>query len=206
MMRFPIDARWFGSVLILTMSGVLTMSGCSFMGARTEAKTFLLDPGPAPAAHTMTGKASISFVDVPGLHGYGNFQYRHSASDWETDPYNRFLSSPQQMMTGVMRNWFIDSRQFSSVLLPNEGAASDLRVDTEVSELYIDFRNPDAPEAVIVMEVVIHRLKDSGVGDQVFKKLFTARAPVTERTPEAFVAAWNAALRETLLSLTMALR
>jgi ABC-type uncharacterized transport system auxiliary subunit len=109
------------------------------------------------------------------------------------------------MMTGVVRTWLTDSRQFTGVLMPGEGGAADLRIDVEVSELYIDFRNPAAPDAVISMEVALHRLANSGVGSRLMKQTFSARVPVADRTPEAFVQAWEFALRKNLVSLSSSL-
>ena len=191
--------------LVLAWAIVIALGGCSFMGARTPSRTFVLDPGKPSAVRTIAGRASISFVDIPGQSGFGNFLYRLTDSDWETDPYNRFLSSPQEMMTGVVRTWLTDSRQFTGVLMPGEGGTADLRIDVEVSELYIDFRNPAAPEAVISMEVALHRLANSGVGSRLMKQTFSARVPVADRTPEAFVQAWEFALRKNLVSLSSSL-
>ncbi len=193
------------TTLALMLATVLASGGCAMLASRPTPQTFLLVPGKPPVVKTSKGSVSVSFVDVSAQFGAGNFQYRLSDADWETDPYNRFLSSPQEMMTSILRTWLGDSRQFSAVLLPGEGGAANLRVDTEVAELYIDFRNPDFPQAVVTMEIAVHRLVDSGVQSELLKRTFTARTPVVARTPEAFVAAWEGALRQNLLSLTAAL-
>lgn len=194
------------TTLALLLATVLASGGCALVAPRPTPQTFLLAPGKPPVVKTTMGNASVTFVDGSAQFGAGNFQYRLSDADWETDPYNRFLNSPQEMMTVILRTWLAGSRQFSSVLLPGEGGVANLRIDTEVSELYIDFRNPEYPYAVVTMEIAVHQIVNSAVKSQILKRTFSARVPVAARTPEAFVAAWEIALRRNLESLTVALR
>jgi len=53
--------------------------------------------------------------------------------------------------------------------------------------------------------VALHRLANYGVGSRLMKQTFSARVPVADRTPEAFVQAWEFALRKNLVSLSSSL-
>lgn len=193
--------------LLAVLASSVLLSGCtlSFMDERMPSSAWQLEPGnPPSASRRIPGSVSIGFFDVSSPFGTGDFRYRLSESDWETDPYNRFVSSPQEMITTIVRSWVRDSGQFQSVALPNTGTIGGYHLEGDVTDLYVDFRNPDRPEAIIKMEIEVF----SGSG-QARKKLLTRtfvnRAPVRERSPEAFVDAWNAALRANLLGLSAAL-
>jgi len=199
----------FQCPLVCTLIAVaaLVMPACSFMAARTPAQTFLLDPGVPPrAAKQISGSVAVSFVDVSSPYSIGNFQYRLSESDWETDPYNRFLSSPQEMMTRVIRTWLEKSSAFSTVVMPASGVVADFQVECEVTSLFVDFRDVGNPEAVMAMEFRVMRSVKNAPPEVVLRKAFNSRAPVADRTPEAFVQAWNAALREDMMSFSAALK
>jgi ABC-type uncharacterized transport system auxiliary subunit len=199
----------FQRPLVCTLVAVAALMGsaCSFMDARTPAQTFLLDPGTPPrAAKQINGSVAVSFVDVSSPYSMGNFQYRLSESDWEADPYNRFLSSPQEMITVVIRTWLENSKAFSTFVMPASGAVADFQVECEVTSLFVDFRDAGNPEAVMVMEFRVLRSVKNTPPEVVLRKVFSSRAPVADRTPEAFVQAWNAALRENMTSLSAGLK
>jgi len=191
----------------LLAAAVLALSSCSFMAVRSSSQTFLLDPGAPPrAARTIGGDVQVGFVDVSSPYSLGNFQYRLTESDWETDPYNRFLTSPQEMMTGVIRSWLEKSRSFSTVVIPGSGAVPDFVIQCEVTAMLIDFRDPGSPSAVIRMKVLVTRASNSGPPEVVLRDTFDSRSPVTDRTPEAFVDAWNLALRKSMLSFSASMK
>ncbi|MFY8216477.1 MAG: ABC-type transport auxiliary lipoprotein family protein [Chthoniobacterales bacterium] len=199
----------FQRTLLCTLLAVaaVMMPACSFMAARTSAQTFLLDPGVPPrAAKQINGSVAVSFVDVSSPYSMGNFQYRLTESDWEVDPYNRFLSSPQEMMTRVIRTWLEKSNAFSTVVMPASGAVADFQVECEVTSLLVDFRDAGNPEAVMAMEFRVMRSVKNAPSEVALRKAFSSRAPVHARTPEAFVQAWNVALRENMISFSAALK
>lgn len=194
-------------VCALAAVAAFMVSACSFMAARTPAQTFLLDPGVPPrAAKQINGSVAVSFVDVSSPYSMGNFQYRLSESDWEADPYNRFLSSPQEMMTRVIRTWLEKAKTFSTVVMPASGASADFQVECEVTTLFVDFRDAGNPEVVMAMEFRVMRSVKNAPPEVVLRNAFSSRAPVHARTPEAFVQAWNVALRENMISFSTALK
>lgn len=204
MMTWIINSRLLA--LTLLAAAGLGLPACSFMDVRSPSQTFVLAPGAPPrAAKPVQASVSVDFVGVSSPYSTGNFQYRLTDSDWETDPYNRFLSSPQEMMTGVIRSWLEKSKAFSTVRLPAAGGTADFQIQCDVTALFIDFRDAANPSAVVAMEFRVTRATTDGAPDVVLRKSFESRSSVAARTPEAFVDAWNRALRDNLLSFSSAL-
>lgn len=193
---------FYSSVWIV---GAVLLASCGTV-PRTPTRTFMLDPGAPAKTSPLAGAASVAFVDAGAPFGSGEFQYRLGESQWEADAYNRFLLSPSEMFTGILRTWLRDSGQFQSVALPGGGGGQAYLVAAEVVELYVDFRNPESPRAVLTLMVRVTHRPGEGKSDVVLRRQFSASAPVASRTPDAFVAAWNVALRSVLQDVTASLR
>lgn len=140
------------------------------------------------------GTVSVTFVNVGIPYSSDGFVYQLAGDRWEVDPYNQFLVSPAEMMTGILRNWLQDSQLFRNVAEPGEGGGQTYVVDCDVTALYGDFRNPSAPRAVLTMEFQIFRRTSSGL-ELAMKKRFSEAVPFAERRPEVMIDAWNSGLR-----------
>jgi uncharacterized lipoprotein YmbA len=177
------------------------LAGCAFFPPGRPAY-FLLDPGKPPsfAAMRSGATAAVGFADVAIPFASGGFVYRVNGGRWETDPYNQFLVSPAQMMTALTRNWVAESGLFRDVAVPGEGGGQTYLINCAVTELYGDFQNPPAPQAVLAMRVQVF-----SQGRLVREATLSQSVPVRARTPEALVAAWNEALRLNLTALLKSL-
>ncbi len=180
----------------------VVLTGCSIL-PRSKPRDFLLDPGAPPSFSAMRSKSTIAvdFVDVATPFAGGGFVYRVSNSGWETDAYNRFLIGPAQMTTSILRNWLTESQLFREVSTPGDGGGQTYLLNAGVTELYGDFQNPFAPVAVMTMRFQVVRANSRQI---VMQTTFTQTVPVSARTPEALIEAWNEALRMNLTALLKA--
>jgi ABC-type uncharacterized transport system auxiliary subunit len=190
---------------LIGVAGAVLLASCGTV-PKTPTRTFILDPGAPAKTATLPGAASVAFVDVGAPFASGQFQYRLGQSQWEADPYNRFLLSPSEMFTGILRTWLRDSRQFQSVALPGGGGGQAYLFAAEVVDLYVDFQNPEAPRAVLTLMIKVTHRMGEGKTDVILRRQFSASEPVVARTPDAFVTAWNGALRSVLQNVTAALQ
>lgn len=191
----------FPAILAMGALGAM-LAGCALISPQWVTQQFAIDPGPAPQtfANRIKVPGTISFVDVAPAFGGANFVYSLGGGEWETDPYNQFLIPPGEMFTGILRKWITDSAIFPMVALPGDGRTPGIIIETRVGELFGDFANLDAPEAVLSMEVQVFSLR-GGVRTLMMEQRFETRTRVRERTPEALVEAWSAGLRGTLALL-----
>jgi hypothetical protein len=74
-----------------------------------------------------------------------------------------------------------------------------------VNALYGDFRNPNSPRAVLEIEFFLTSEIAAKPGI-LMQNRYAKSLPLTGRTPEALVKAWNHALEEILTSLTADLK
>lgn len=195
------------SALLFALTAAL--AACSSFNPPPKPQYFALDPGHAPSMKSLrpagnTATASVSFVDVAAPFASDGFVYRTSAHRWEVDPYNQFLVSPADMMTSILRNWLRGSGLYGEVAATGIGGGQDYVVDCNLTELYGDFQNPNAPVAILKLEAQVLRLTDKG-RVVVLRKTFSHEVPFGERTPAALVEAWNEALRVELNELLRAL-
>jgi len=196
--------------LFLLGAGFITgLAACSSFNPPPKPQYFTLDPGRAPAMESLgaasaNATASVSFVDVAAPFASDGFVYQTSAHRWEVDPYNQFLVSPADMMTSVLRNWLRQSGLYGEVAETGVGGGQDFLVDCNLTELYGDFQNPNAPVAILKLEAQVFRRTDKG-RVVVLRKTFSQAVPFGQRTPAALVEAWNEGLRVELNELLRAL-
>lgn len=188
----------------LLLTSIL-LGACAF-GPTPEPKSFLLNPGPAPGMAAMRAdvSASVSFVDVGVPFSSDGFAYQISPERWEIDPYNKFLVSPAEMFTGILRTWLRESGLYRSVALPDEGGGQAFVIDCDVTEFYGDFQDPSSPKAVLKMDVQVFKRTSQGP-ELVLRRTFEQSIPFQERRPQALVDAWSEALRLNLDALLGAL-
>lgn len=143
----------------------------------------------------------VSHLRVSPRYADRSFVYRISEAGYESDFYNQFLTPTDSMIGEEVRRGLAASRIFKYVIGPSNQLQPNYVLEGSVNALYGDFRNLNAPTAVLEIEFFLHN-EDSDNPGVVMQKRYVKSVAINTRSPEALVKGWNAALNEILVSLT----
>jgi hypothetical protein len=85
---------------------------------------------------------------------------------------------------------------FGRVAEPGSGLTATLVSEVSVNELYGDFRKASQPVGTMEIHFICYEIKDGAAGRIVLDKVFARETPLSRKTPDALMAAWNIDLRE----------
>ena len=121
--------------------------------------------------------------------------FRTGESVREADFYSELWNAPGDMLADVIARWLGDSGLFSVVVPPGTaGTATDFVLEGWIGDLSGDWRDPAASKGVIDFRVA---LEPGSVRRILWHREYRAECPVTARTQDALVAAWNECLQDT---------
>ena len=143
---------------------------------------------------------SVSNLRVSPRYADRSFVYRISEAGYETDFYNQFLTATDVMIGEEVRRGLGASRVFKYVVGPSNQLQPNYVLEGSVNAVYGDFRNLNAPAALLEIEFFLHN-EDVANPGIVMQKRYVKSVPLSERSPEALVKGWNAALNEILAAL-----
>ena len=147
----------------------------------------------------------VSNLRVSPRYADRSFVYRISEAGYETDFYNQFLTATDSMIGEEVRRGLAASRVFKYVVGPSNQLQANYVLEGSVNALYGDFRNLNAPAAVLEIEFFLHN-EDAANPGIVMQKRYVKSVPLNERTPEALVKGWNDALNEIVAALVADLK
>jgi uncharacterized lipoprotein YmbA len=208
-----------GGLIGAMLAVIIFFSGCvSFERSYPDRRYFVLElpRENAPANPAGRGVLQLAAVRVSPRYADRNFVYRRGDTRFESDYYNQFLISPSTLLTEEIRRALERAGIFRYVVGPAHPLTPTHVLDSSVNVLYGDFRDLQAPEAVIEIEFFLSReapaqpqsLAQVGSAENadlasgiVFHKRYQRIEPVAERTPAALVQGWNRALENIVMSL-----
>jgi cholesterol transport system auxiliary component len=155
-----------------------------------------LSPSNRPANETL----QVSNIRVSPRYADRSFVYRTSEAGYESDFYNQFLVSPSSLITEEVRKDLIASQLFKYVISASSQSQPSYVLEGTVNALYGDFRNANAPRAVLEMEFFLTSEIPTKPGI-LMQKRYAKSLPLDGRSPEALVKGWNQALEEILTGL-----
>lgn len=151
------------------------------------------------------GVLLVSSLRVSPRYEGRSFIYRRGEARFESDFYNQFLVSPGAMLTEAVR-LALGQAQLANYVV---GAASQLEpthvLEGTIDALYGDFRDVNAPRALLEMEFFLSK-ESPTKAEIVMRKRYVKSIAVKGRAPEALVNGWNRALNEILASLVADLK
>ena len=188
-------------VIILCNSMIVSMvlSGCGSRAAFNQ-RNFLLEasrnrPQRKTSKDIVLGVQSFN-VDM--TFSTKSFVYRKGPSEYETDFYNQFLISPNDMITEKTRSWLSESGLFKLVLEPGSYAEATHSLEGNIIALYGDFRDKSSPKATMKIRFFLVKLSGKSV---VFGKTYEVVSKVGDRTVESLVEAFDGCLGQILTEL-----
>lgn len=178
----------------------LLLAACGFNRPTVERQSFVLAPLRATAAAPATGPSvKLGGVEVaPPFDGRG-FVYRREGQRFESDFYNEFAAAPAELLGQATATWLRRSGHFSAVIESRLAGGADLRIDTAVSALYVDFTG-EGPAAVLAVR---WRITEEGRATREVSR--DERVPLQARTPAGAAQAIQEALARALAGLEAAL-
>jgi cholesterol transport system auxiliary component len=153
-------------------------------------------PADPPATNPRTNIVALNRVSISPLFQSRSFTYRTADNTYEQDPYAGFLIPPERALAEPIRAWIRGSGVFGRLVEPGSGLTPTLVAEVSVNELYADFRKPSRPVGTMEIHFLFYEVTDGTPGRVVLDKVCAHETPLTRKTPDALMAAWDADLRE----------
>jgi cholesterol transport system auxiliary component len=151
------------------------------------------------------GVLALDHLRVSPRYSEKYFVYRISESGYESDFYNQFLTAPDLLIGEELRRGLAATEVFKYVIGPSNQQPANYFMEGSVNALYGDFRNLNAPAALLELEFFLHN-DDRASPGIVLHKRYLKSVPINARSPEALVKGWNEALSEIISSLAADLK
>ena len=196
---------FISSVLIAALG---LIAGCvSMEKSYPDKRYFVLEASRGESAANAKAGAVllVSTLRVSPRYEGRSFVYRRGDGSFESDFYHQFLVSPGALLTEEVRRTLAQAQVAQYVI----GTASQLEpthnLEGSIDALYGDFRDVNAPKAVLEMEFFLSK-ESLTKAEIVTRKRYVKSMAVVGRTPEALVKGWNDALNEILAALIVDLK
>jgi ABC-type uncharacterized transport system auxiliary subunit len=185
--------------LLLGMVCLALAGGC-LSRPNLPSASYALNCPPAAVAPVVDGPVlGIKSVVLSPLFEGKNFVYRLDENRYEKDPYAEFLVTPERMVNAAAQAHLRNTGLFREVLDGGGVLKPAQYLEIQVRELYGDFRNPQAPSAVIALKVVVY---ESGRDNRVLlEKSYRRQTPLTASTAAAVAAGLSDGLKEIMTEL-----
>lgn len=181
--------------LVLTLLATILCGCASDPGWKRRVFAFSL-PSDPPIVNLPTNIVALSRVSISPLFQSRSFTYRTAENSYEQDPYAGFLIPPERALAEPIRACMRTSGVFGRVAEPGSGLTATLVAEVSVNELYGDFRKASQPVGTMEIHFICYEVKDGAVGRIVLDKVCARERPLSRKTPDALMAAWDADLRE----------
>jgi ABC-type uncharacterized transport system auxiliary subunit len=153
-------------------------------------------PADPPTTNAQTKLVALRRVSISPLFQSRSFTYRTAENSYKQDPYAGFLTPPERALAEPIRALMRASGVFGRVVEPGSGLTPTLVAEVSVNQLYGDFRKASQPVGTMEIHFICYEVKDGAAGRVILDKVCARETPLSRKTPDALMAAWDAALRE----------
>ncbi len=179
--------------LILLVAAILC--GCA-PGPAWQRRVFAFSlPADPPTADAPAHIVALKRVSISPLFQSRSFTYRTAENAYKQDPYAGFLIPPERALAEPIRAWMSASGVFGRVVEPGSSLTPTLIAEVSINQLYGDLRNASEPVGTMEIRFICYEVRDGGPGRIVLDKVGAHETPLTRKTPDALMAAWDADLR-----------
>ena len=178
---------------------LLALPGCALQPVAVEPHKALLTQMPERVPHASPGAAAL-LVFAPHtrpLYDSVRMAYQLQAQEVDYFSRNQWAETPSEMLKPLLVKTLQDTGFFSAVITPPYSGPYAWGLRTEIGELVADFT---ADPAVLRLSLRL-QLIDGKSGRVVATRDLAMREPLRQRTPEACIAAANAATAQALLEV-----
>ena len=135
----------------------LALTACISHKNTPATETFSLTPTSTTALSSELQNPIIRMMPATIESQFSNsfFIYRTSSIQYFTDPYRRFLSSPNIEISSYLENKLPISLK-GSLIAADSLATENFILQENISELYADYRNKAAPQAVVAIQFILY--------------------------------------------------
>jgi cholesterol transport system auxiliary component len=152
-------------------------------------------PADPPATNAQTNIVVLNRVSISPLFQSRSFTYRTGDNAYEQDPYAGFLIPPERALAEPIRAWLRGSGLFGRVVGPGSSLSPSLAAEVSINQLYGDFREASKPVATMELHFIFYEIKDEAPARIVLDKVCAHETPLSRKTPDALMTAWDADLR-----------
>lgn len=186
--------------IITILSLALTACGGSKKTPAIETYSFApitISPTSISQKKTVLRIAPASIA--PQFSNY-SFIYRTSNAQYLIDPYRQFLTAPSIEVTSYLQNQLAPSLNATLISTDNLMSAEFI-LQENITELYADYRNKSAPEAVVSMQFILYRC-EKGITKQVGILTLSEKTNVKPNDPASLIAGYQSNLNKMVEKLS----
>lgn len=184
----------------------LLLGACSLQSPAPEQTIYQFGttrPAQRPSeAKPHLGMLRIQDFRVTQINRTSSLVYRETDQRFVADPYRLFSAPPGTLVAERSRAWLAASGQFKAVAPAGSLLATDLTLEGELVEFYIDVREPKKPVAVVSLRAWLVGKNDTLVQPE---WRFNKRIALDSPDAATAVAGFDRALTEALTALETAL-
>jgi len=165
-----------------------------------EKKFYMLETLKVSPVKSQTKKGILRIAKIrmsPPYTGKG-FIYKKSNITYDTDFYNEFLVSPDDMIAELIRKWMESSGLFERVTCSPGHFKENYILEGAVTTIHGDYSNSKNPLAVLCMQFFL--IKDNGLNYQlIFQKNYARQVAIDKHNTQSLVQGWNKALTKIMI-------
>lgn len=173
----------------------LALTGCAGLGTPPPPRqhyALTAEHPPAQAAPAGAPVIAVQTLQAAPRAGGEGFLYRRTEEEYVSDYYHVWVSPPAPILSQNLREWLAASGLFAYVT-PGVGYAQPGYVlEGSLLSLYGDYRNPQAPLAVLAVEFALLQDQPAGMNLRL-RRHYQETEPLPQANPTALAAAWRVA-------------